>query len=340
MIRLRIDPELLQKQSDQQDDPHGFFSRPEPQAPCENYVYEELLSRDVKKLAEAAPCQTVEILVETLAEAIRLSSHHQDGEKLYDASDFWCRDLRELHPYEHSPKSHLAHALTAACETLITQEPGRFPELYSALQRKPSRIFRRLIWFLSAKFPEVAVEAMKKEITEADCFDDGEYGYEFALMLKAASEHRILPRPDIERIFRQIEKGPNVENYVNWCREWLGNDPSEDQIQSRRAHFLVKQLYPFKSLLTEFPELWRQYEEAKHKVTEPTIEDYFLCSKPEAHVVIEASPLTEEHLKAKSDEQLLQFLHSWRSVARRAVNTARAGDAQSTASRVCGIGAT
>jgi hypothetical protein len=316
LVCLCPDPKAKEKEETLRADPHSPFLRLEPRSPYGDYVFKKVLEEGIKQLAEMIPWDTVQILSRNLGAAISLSFFEQEKASSYDASDFWCHRLKDEERHEHDAKSGLAHALTNACEALLRKEPQRIEELDLSLRQHNWYFFKRLRWYLYAQFPIRSKALMRMEAINFDGYYDGEYGFELASMLRAASETNALNDGELRQIFETIERGPDIEAF----KKWFGGTPSDEQIQVRKEYFYVRQLFPFAPVLLRFPEYWAKYQAYAKKIGELKLSDYFKVRIGDgggAQFVPDTSPISEEELKAKSDEDLLQFLGGWKPPSKR-----------------------
>ena len=311
MTRFYPDPKQTEKRQARERDPSALFTRPVPSPGCDHHIYQQILKDDVKQVAELFPWGITGILVSNLAEAISFSFSEPGQTQGYDISELWCPDLTNPGKYEHDAKGPLARALTSTCEVLLRQEPTRLSGLDDLLRRQRWHFFTRLRRHLYALFPELAKQLIRTEAINYDSYEDGEYGFEFASMLWKASETNAVEDVKLEGIFNRIKAGPDIEGYTKWVGG-LGHTVSEQQIQTRREDYFIKQLFPFSPALPRFPDYWARYQALIQNHGEIKLADY--CRhrmEPVAGFVSDSSPISAEELKKKPDEELLRFLDSW-----------------------------
>jgi len=310
LVCLCPDPRKKEKEEERKADPHAWFTHLEPCAPRDVYVYKKVLEEDITQLAGIFPWETTQVLTRSLAAAISLGFHEPEKSAPYDLSDMWCQHLKEGDIYENHPKSYLTHALTNACEVLLEKHPERMVELDNLLRQQCWHFFRRLRWYLYATFPQLSKGLMKTDAISYEGYDDGEYGFELASMLRAACEAQIFTDDELERIFEKVEQGPDIEDF----KKWHGDKITDELIQSRREYFFIKQLFPFAQVLPKFPKFWNKYQLYTQKHTEPKLSDYFKYHRGshESGFIPDKSPIAVDELKAKSNEELLNFLNNWK----------------------------
>jgi len=313
LVCLCPDPRKKKKEEERKADPNAWFTHLEPRSPRDLHVYKKVLDEDITQLAEIFPWETAQVLTRSLAAAITLSFHEPDKSVPYDCSDIWCQHLKEGDIYEHDAKSYLTHALTNACEVLLGKQPESMDELDKLLRQQSWYFFRRLRWYLYAKYPQLSRKLIKSDAINYEGYDDGEYGFELASMLRAATEAQIFTDDELQHIFEKVEQGPDIEGF----KKWYGDKITDELIQGRREYFFIKQLFPFAPVLQKFPAYWSKYQLYTKKHKEPQLSDYFKYRRGshEAKFIPDKSPITIDELKAKSNEELLNFLNNWKATS-------------------------
>ncbi len=202
------------------------------------------------------------MLYQILSEAISYSHFDSESTTGYDGSDFWCHHMKDADGHEHDLKSPVAHALTNSCITLLSSSPERICDVDKLLKQTPWYFFKRLRWFLYSEFANSSKAQMKAEALTYQGYYDGEYGLEFALMLKAASETNIFTDDELHGIFATIDRGPDLDTF----KQWLGERATDAKLQGRKEYFFVKQMFPFLSVLPRFPSIGKSINHS-HKST-------------------------------------------------------------------------
>lgn len=252
------------------------------------------------------------MLIQTLDYVLRLSRLETDLEPGYDGSQYWCRRVDVADDYESSPRSHVVHALVRACEGLIEESPARFGELDSLLRAQKWKVFSRIRWHTYGRFPTTAKETMRQDILGVKCYGDGDYGYEFAVMLRIAAEQRLLSHQEFQNIFDQILKGPDLIQHRERFVSAVGREPTEQEDQSFLNHVYLRQMSPFRDVLPEFPSLWQRYQQLLQQKKEVSEEDYCGIGRAVSYEVVPRSPVSVEELESKSDDELIRYLDIWK----------------------------
>jgi hypothetical protein len=313
IIWINADPKKEEKEAERKEDPTAFFTHLEPYSPFGVHVYKKFLTEDVQQLVAILPWEMIKILIRTLEEAIRLSYFEPDKPIPYDASDFWCQHLKDEDIYEHNVKTFLGHALTNACELLLKKTPESMGELDKILRSQRWYFFARLRWYLCAQFPSISKNIIREGAIGYDGYSNGVYGFEFASMLQTGSKLNFFTDDELREIFQKIEQGPDIERY----KERFGNNVSDEQVQNRKEHFFVSQLFPFAFVLPKFPDIFNRYKAYVLKYGEPQLSNYVKFRSGPAKFVPDVSPITAEELKAKSNEEILNFLNNWKPLSKR-----------------------
>ena len=111
---------------------------------------------------------------------------------------------------------------------------------------------------------------MKAEALTYQGCCSGEYGLEFPLMLKAASETNIFTDDELHGIFATIDRGPDLDTF----KQWLGERATDAKLQGRKEYFFVKQMFPFLSVLPRFPQYSKKYQSFAQKHEGIKLSDY------------------------------------------------------------------
>ena len=316
IVSFLPDPREAEKEQRRKNNPDDFSvgmdSRPEPRLRCDHHVYEKILNENILRLAELFPRETVKLLTQALSEGISWSLSEPEKGDFFDGSDFWCRHLKRKGEYEDNPKGVLARVLLRSCEILLQKEPSAFQELDGSLQTQRWYFFRRLRWFLYSEFPQLAKDAIRKETVAYKDYEDGEYGFEFASMLLASSQNELLSNDELELIFKRIASGPDIESF----KQWIGDKVTEEDVRKRKGYFFTKQMFPFAPVLPRFPEYMKMYEGFTKEHGERALTDYFGVGEPTVLTMEEKSPLTVDSLLGKSNDDLLEFIRTWKPKAK------------------------
>lgn len=313
LIPFKEDPRAQEKQQLRKGNSNALGTLLEPTPQFGQWEYKQILDKGVRLLSEKEPFQISDILINAVADLIRMRTHQAelDKQRDEDLSDIWCRRLN--HPDHNSLDSQelLVNALTYACEQVYQNAPESIDVLDKALRKHRWKLFKRLRQQLYSSHPnDQTLPWIREFILEHDDYSKWEHHYEFQLMTRKACEqfgYRLLSEAERTTIFNAILGGPSKENF----RKWMGDRYTEETFQQRQHYFHRMQLRPFALLLDGenrhyFDELEREQEA---KVI--TDESYSPYSGVSGGFVSSQSPKSAEDLQKLSDGELLTYLNEW-----------------------------
>ena len=313
-IRFRADPESQSKQARHKADPESWPTQLYPRPHFDEWEYQEILEKGVRPLAEREPYQVARILIDAVANMIRLRFHRDQLEKVGD-NDFstnWCKRVNEPAIYRE-PRVNLVNALTFTCEKVYEKASESVAALDQALRNQRWDIFKRIRQHLYSKFPNEQTKPWIRELilTHPD-YDKWEHHFEFQRMIRLACEHfgaDLLTEAERTQIFEAILSGPSEQSF----RDRTGDQFTEELFEGRRRYFHKMQLNPFASVL--FGEYRNYFQELTAEEEKPISDDDYAPHKSEgAKWVGRQSPKPTDELKEMPDEELLSFLNKWENV--------------------------
>lgn len=313
LVEFCHDPKEQEKRSRREENPEAWDTLLKPVPRFDHWNYQQILRGGIRPLAEKEPYQVARILIDAVASMIRLRMYPEDFEKGTDedSSDLWCRKLDAVDRDYQEVEEDLVHTLTYACEQVYHNTPESVDALDQALRNHRWKIFKRLRQHLYASHPnEQTLPWIRELILGYGDYSKWEYGYEFQLMLRKASEHfglRLLNEGEQSAILDAILSGPSRENF----RDWRSDSYSEEAFQEHKRHFHRMQLRPFSALL--HGKVRSYFDELMSEKQEDTISDdsYMPFSISRAGEVIYQSPKSAETLSGLTDEELLGYLNDW-----------------------------
>ncbi len=296
-----------------------FTSSLKPEPKFDSWEYQEIMAKGVRAVADATPMEVCIILADALDKMISLRMHPDDLEKSasegYDGSQFWCQRVDSPLGYSNADEA-LVHALTYSCVKVLEKNSDKYDSLMERLAEKKWNVFRRIQFFLCAKFPDQTQNLCANFIKTNDSYSDGEYGVEFAEMCQIACSRfkkDLLPEQDWNDIFNKILSGPNKQR----LQEFLGDKFTEENFIKRQAAFHKKQFWPFASVL--FGDYDKRYKAVCFDVADSIdLSDYATFSSDgEAKMIVSTSPTPMDSLSSKTDDELIKFLNEWDNPGRK-----------------------
>jgi len=313
LIPFREDAKTKEKQQTRKEDPDALNILLEPTPRFNSWEYQQILEKGVRPLAENEPYQAACILIDAVANMIRMKMHTEDLNKRgdEDLSEIWCRRLDKSDLEHQDVKEALVHTLIYACERVYRNAPEFIDLLNQKLQGQRWKLFKRLRQLLYASYPnEQTLPWIRDLILAHSDYSKWEHHYEFQLMIRKACEHfgsRLLTESEQSNIFDAILCGPSKEKF----REWMGERYSEDAFQQRQHHFHRRQLRPFLVLLKGRYKSYFDEIEENETTKEITDDEYSPYSGVRSGMVSYRSPKSIEDLESFADEVLLNYLNEW-----------------------------
>lgn len=319
LVEFQPDPRASEKRAQRQEEPDKWIGPLDPRPRFDDWEYHKLLKDAVRPLADAKPYETARVLVDAVASMVRLRVYVESngGGEISDISEIWCRRVHAPSRAFLSSEEDLVHTLTYACERVYELSADSVFSLNEALQNQPWTLFKRLREHLYARYPTEQTKPWIRElIINHRGYAESEHRYEFQQMVRVGCEHfggSLLSQEERVLVFDAILSGPSQSH----CREWLGDQYTDDLFAQRRQYFHFKQLKPFEKLL--FGKYAEYFEElkAEHKQTLDD-DDYSPISESRGGPVSYRSPKTKEELAVLSDTNLLTLINEWQEAKRSA----------------------
>ena len=314
LVQFVPDPDSESKQERRKENPGGLATRLEPRPRVDQLDYQEILEKGVRPLAEREPCQVACILIDAMANMIRLGMHPEDLDKSQgeDFSEIWCQRLDEQESEYHDVRGTLVHTLTFACEQVFEKspEPESIASLDSALRNQRWKIFTRLRHHLYALHPNEQTQPWIREaILAHEGYARWEHSYEFSRMIRRACEHfeaALLTEEKRTQIFNTIRSGPSKADF----QEGMGEQFTEELSRQRQRHFHRMQFRPFTSVL--FGEHATYYQKLEVEADEQISDDaYSPVDDEKGGIVSHRSPRSPNDLVTLTDEKLLAYINEW-----------------------------
>lgn len=313
LVPFQEDPRDREKRELRRNNPEAYGTSLEPAPRFPQWEYQQILEKGLTQLVENEPYRVALILIDAVANMIRMGMHSDDLDKGRDEdySEIWCRRLESPDPEYQVVKATLVHALTYACKQVYINAPESIDTLDQALRKQRWKVFKRLRQLLYASHPSAQTLPWIRElILGHEDYSKWEYHYEFQLMIRKACEKfgaDVLNEAERLDIFNTIRSGPSKEDF----REWMGDEYSDEAFQQRQRYFHHMQLRPFASLLSG--DVQHYYDELEGEAQEEAVTDdsYSPYGGVRSGTVIYRSPKSAEELESFADEELLNYLNDW-----------------------------
>ena len=288
--------------------------------------YEEIVDEILQPLIDVGGAETLKMLGDLFAEAIRISisSSEEDEELSYIDNVYFDRPAIEDHRYNlnygtrgQAPMYRLLSAVRDCAEQLVAAEPARLEMIVAALEKRGTQTFDRLALYLLHRFPEApgAREIAAERLTANIASLSPPLWHEYALLLRTTFAD--LSEEDQQRILDAIESGPPEEE-LEEVREWRSteNDPPlsgselEDSLRRfsniwrlRRLAMLGEDLLP--------PAQQDEYERLFDKHGDPQSDPLFYNEPAVRSVSLGRSPVSTEDMKEMEVGEIVDFLREF-----------------------------
>ena len=313
LVAFAPDPQAEEKQMRLKEDPMSWGTLLHPSPRIDLWNYREIMLKGIRVLAEREPYKVACLLIDATADMIRLRMHQEDLHKEEDHSEIWCNLLNESESNPERVEKVLVHTLTFVCERVFEKSRNAVVDLDQMLRKQHWRIFKRLRYYLYARYPNEETKSwIRESILTHEDYGLWQHHYEFQKMIRHACEHfgeTLLTKAERVRIFDDILDGPSKKNYRHWVVGWLGQKFTEERFRERQQYFHLNQFTPFTSVL--FGEYTTCYEKLKGKTQKQISDEDYLSSKVTVGSVSNRSPRTPEDLANFTNENLLKFINEW-----------------------------
>jgi hypothetical protein len=296
-----------QKESDSDDSPFKHFL--EARARFDLWEYQEVLSKNIPDILEAAGEKGLQLLCDLLDRAILLSDRRGAERRPEDLSQIW-RPSIEAHGQnlDLGLKQLLVTAVRNAVEQLARKNPQSVSALVSLLESRGESwlIFRRIALYVLGSFPDTALDLVKAWLTDYTLFDSPEFLHEYFLLAKGC--FGVLPKKEQETILAWIDKGPDIEMFKSGWERFTGRSVSVEDQERYARQWQRDRLASISSYLEG--EWKERYEELTRELGEPENPEFF-GHRISGGSFGPTSPLTREEIVQMSLEDLIRYLRSW-----------------------------
>jgi hypothetical protein len=285
--------------------PEGQRLMPKPKSHFDSWQYEKHMSGILGSLSDHADARLVWVLCQLLNDAVRFSQRALDRHDPDDFSYIWRPAVESATENRHSIEGSLVSALRLATERLVAAHPGMFREVVGVLGVQQWFVFTRLVLHLLRVSEASPLDMIRDYLTDEAYSSELTLRHEYTLLLR--DRFRQLQPQDQQKILDRIEKGPDVQNYVQRRQQW--NDESPTEAETER--FVKQWQFDWLSFIQDFlPPEWKSfYSELSQNFQPSRTEPFVVTSGPVSY----SSPATSEELSAKTVPEVVAYLSTWRS---------------------------
>jgi hypothetical protein len=285
--------------------PHSEHQLAHADARFSAWEYDHLLKKATPPLLVADANNTLRALVQLLEIAVQAIT--PEGERSYVSEDYsrlWrvriASDEDRGADVEDSLVSAVRDAGIKAREDRLVDDAA----LIESLGLNEERLFRRIACHVLARPPEVDVDLVQNMVLDREEFFSAEPAPEYRELLEAVFPR--LSEPARERILGWIAEGPDLDAYRELRIRLDGEEPDEARLQQRAQSWRVQRLRLLRSAL---PPDWQEaYDNLVAEVGDQELPVSFEVRT----FVGPTSPLSVDGLSELSDDDLVEFLFTWK----------------------------
>lgn len=273
---------------------------PRPKTQIDVHEYERILRKTAKKIGSKCGEAALDLFCDLLVRAI--SNEEQDGEEAdrEDWSYIWCRDVSNCSG-EHDARCALVDAVLICARCLVEEHQLTIEECVKRLEKRPWKVFDRLGLYLLRLFPDRNFAA--ERLLKRNAFDDSTLAREYNGLLEKSFGG--MKPEDQGTILDWIREGVDREEYSDRAERVFGQRPNANEAEEYSERWRLKHLHPIQAALAGE---WRtRYERLVEQFGVPQL------YHPGPSVSWgRRSPIEAEQLRSKSDQEILDFLKTWK----------------------------
>lgn len=268
------------------------------------WSYEKILKGAAIAIFKKKPCAVVKVLYRILSKAILLERTNTTRGN----TSYVLRPAIENHPQNREGrdvKDLLVTAIRDGTESLGKSDEKTFMKCFNLLSKFNLTVFRRIEIHLMRKFPKLLASQMHSLVSKKETFDDISLWHEYYHLLH--EQYSNFPQFLKKEILKWIEEGPDIERFVAWSKKTKNKEPSEAEKNARIEHWQMGYLSPIRDYV---PPVWKEKgQEFATKYGEPEHPDFHIYMG--SVTVGSKSPLTEEEIKKKTPQEVVDYLRTW-----------------------------
>ena len=270
------------------------------------WEYDRILNNVATVVHKKRPCSVIEVLCNILLKSIKVV--RPNALSVQDDRSYVWRPAIENHPQNREGRDVrdlLVNAIRNSLESLGEINEKTFLDCYALLQKFNYSIFRRIEIHLMRKFPKLLRSQINSVISKKETFDEISLWHEYYNLLH--EQYSNLPQELKDKILKWIEEGSDLERFVAWYKKTKIGEPSQAEKDAHIAHWQIGYLSPIKDYV---PPVWKEkWQELVTKYGKPEHPDFHIYMGPV--IVGSKSPLTEEEIKKKTPQEVVNYLRTW-----------------------------
>jgi hypothetical protein len=306
LLSILGDPKKKEKDAD--DSP--FRNLREPSARIDFWQYEQILSKNVPDLVDAAGEQALGLLCDLLDRAILLSDRRGTKRRPDDLSYIWRSAIEEHQQNLNMGAKHLlVISVRDPAERIGRSSPASVPAIVEMLEKRGESwwVFRRVALHILRLFPKSAPNLIRERLVSRVLFDSVDVRHEYFLLERECFD--TLASDEQKVILGWIDDGPKYseEQLKRWeeftGRPWTSEDKFAYVRQWKRDHLAPLETHLEGKWKDTYAKLLSEEGQPKH----PEFTSYH-----EGWAWGPQSPQRREDLAKLSAKEMVAFLGEWK----------------------------
>jgi hypothetical protein len=267
-----------------------------------NWQYDMLLDKALPPLLEAAPGPMLRAVGELLGQCLDLAQANVEDPK-DDYSYVWRPRVADDHRDDQEPEQALVSALRDLAVSSRERGLLRDDELAELLLADGRAIFRRIAMFALAMGPEPDPRVVSDFVMDTETLRNDHPSVEYQSLLERASQ--LLTEDEKRQLVTWIEAGPDTERFIRRAREYVGNEPTREDVEEYVDTWRARRLRLLRAGLSD--EQRQEYDGLVERVGEQRFTVPFEVTT----WMGPTSPVRLDELRQLDDDQIIGFLTTW-----------------------------
>ena len=287
----------------------------EPRTRIGLWEYEQILTRNIPPVTDAAGIDALHLLCDLLDQAIVASDQRGSEARPNDLSRIWRPAIEDhVQNMNMGIKPLLVTGVRNAAERIARTNPRSVSVLTETLDARGRSwtVFRRIALHLLRLFSEPSAPLVRNHLLDRASFDDIEVLHEYFLLMQKC--FRSLSEVEKEVILTWIDTGPNLttEQLRNWESN-IGRSVTEGDKRAYAQQWKQEHLAPIAGQLSrKWKEIFDDLLRAEEAPLHPEFSTYYQSGGRGP-----SSPVGRDVVAGKSPLELVSYLNSWASTNER-----------------------
>lgn len=213
------------------DDVAIRWGRTDAKSRMDDWHYNRVVEHILTSLVRSAGRNAFGLFSDLLEQAVAVG-RDQTAEGPEDSSYSWRSSVEHSDERRENIRDILVSAVRDSASQLIASSPENLPVVVEALLERPTKIFHRIALFQLIKHGELGLDLVRTALRDISQWEDVGLHPEFELLL-AGFFNELAPDSQ-QRVLNWIEKGPDVDRYIEFRKRWDEHEPDAQEIQRHR----------------------------------------------------------------------------------------------------------